>query len=138
MAILLLDYGTDIDYLADPNEGLTLLMQFCEMGVELSSSQADINLEVVEFLLEHGADRNKKNKNNETAWDMASSNPRKDEIRKLLEETKQVYSHKDIIKPLPSDHSVIIKEIENQSNMKNATNCDCLVLQLSLYYIFNS
>jgi len=93
MAELLLQYGADINTYVSPQDGTTLLMQFCGMSMELSAFQAEVNLEVVRFLLEHGADRNRKNKKGETAFELARKHSQRDEIRKLLTEVKQKYFH---------------------------------------------
>ena len=91
MADLLLYNGAEIDTTINPSDGLTLLMQFCGIETELDNFQQDVNLEIVEFLLEHGADKNLKNMQELTAWDLSNRNPQKKKIQKLLIETKQKY-----------------------------------------------
>lgn len=93
LAELLLQYGADIDAVDDGGEGTTLLMQFCSISIELSPFQSEVNLEVIQFLLEHGADRSKKNVREETAWMLAGKHSQRDEVRRLLEEVKQKYFH---------------------------------------------
>ncbi len=101
MAELLLQYGADVNTFVNASEGLTLLMQFCGMSMELNPFQAEVNLEVIQFLLEHGADRNRKSKHGETAWDLARKHKQRDVIRKLLTDVKQKYFHPNE-KPIPA------------------------------------
>ena len=109
MAELLLQYGADINTYVSPGEGLTLLMQFCGMSMELSPFQTEVNLEVVNFLLEHGADRTRKNKRGETAWDLAKKHSQRDEIRRVLTEVKQKYFH-------PNEKSIPMKQVLGEYN----------------------
>ena len=109
MAELLLQYGSDINTLVNPGEGLTLLMQFCGMSMELSPFQSEVNLEVVRFLLEHGADRSRKNNKGETAWELAKRHSQRDDIRKMLNEIKQKYFH-------PNEKMIPTKQILAEYN----------------------
>ncbi len=109
MAELLLQYGADINTFVSVGEGLTLLMQFCGMSMELSPFQTEVNLEVVQFLLEHGADRNRKSKRDETAWDLAKRHKQKDAIRRLLGEVKQKYFH-------PNEKTIPTKQVLSEYN----------------------
>ena len=108
LAELLLQYGADINDVVD-NERMTLLMQFCSISIELSSFQAEVNLEVIKFLLEHGADPFKKNGKGETAIELADRHNMKDEVKKLLKEVKQKYFHP--IEKTIADENKVVKEI---------------------------
>ena len=93
MAELLIDYGADIDAPMNPREGLTILMQFCGLPLDLSPFQSEICLEVIEFLLERGADKNKKSKKGDTAWTMTKKSQKMKKIEILLRDVKQKYFH---------------------------------------------
>ena len=55
-----------------------------------------MNLEIIEFLLKHGANRDLKseNKMNKTAIEMSNNHCVKDQVLHLLQETKLLYIHK--------------------------------------------
>lgn len=57
MAELLLQNGSDINWIVDKNKGYTLLMQFCAVKMELNSLEKAINYEIIKFLIENGANR---------------------------------------------------------------------------------
>ena len=61
IAEVLLQHGADINYY---HHGKTLLMTFCGISMALDQVQLEMNLEVIRFLLEHGADRSLKAKTN--------------------------------------------------------------------------
>jgi ankyrin repeat protein len=68
---ILLHFGADINYF---HHGKTLLMSFCGMSMILDPVQLEMNLEVIKFLLEHGADKNLKSKTNGmTALELCSN-----------------------------------------------------------------
>ncbi len=52
-----------------------------------------MNLEVVEYLLEHGADRHIKSKDGLSAWDLSDYHCAGHKIKELLARTKQVFFH---------------------------------------------
>lgn len=108
MAELLLQYGADINAIVNPNEGHTLLMQFCALTMELNEFQAEVNIEVVQFLLEHGADRNKMSKKGEKAWDLSKKHSKSREIQRLLKEVKQQYFH-------PNEKSIQTQEAQEEN-----------------------
>jgi len=118
MAALLLQYGADINTIVNPYDGLTLLMQFSGTSMELTPFQTEVNLETIQFLLEHGADKERKNGEGKKAWDLAARHPQEEEVKKLLKETKQKYFH-DSEKVTPSRvltesntyHGIIIESI---------------------------
>lgn len=100
MAELLLRHGANVNTIVDEKDGTTMLMQFCGITEELSEIQADVNLEIIQFLIEHGADINMKNKKGETAWDLSKNSFQRTEIQSLLKSIKQKYFHKNV-KPIP-------------------------------------
>jgi ankyrin repeat protein len=86
IAEILLHFGADINYF---HHGKTLLMSFCGISMSLDSVQLEMNLEVIQFLLEHGADRTLRAKTNGmTAMELANNHSAKDEVKALLAETK--------------------------------------------------
>lgn len=60
IAEVLLSNGADINHF---HYGKTLLMDFCGISMQLDPIQLEMNLDVIQFLLWHGADRNLKSKN---------------------------------------------------------------------------
>lgn len=97
MGELLLQHGADIDTLVDITKGYTLLMQFCGVSMQLEPIQLEINLEVINFLLEHGADGEYPSHNGGyTAWDLCEEHSACDEIRAMLSDVKQVYFHPNL------------------------------------------
>ncbi len=93
MAGLLLDYGADIDAPISVHDGLTLLMQFCGLSVDLSPYQREVNLHIIQLLLEHGADRNKTNRQGRTAYVFSKQSVLSSDIQRLLKETKHIFVH---------------------------------------------
>lgn len=61
IAEILLHFGADLNYF---HHGKTLLMTFCGISMNLDPVQLEMNLEVIKFLLDHGADRTLKSKTN--------------------------------------------------------------------------
>ena len=71
IAEILLHFGADINYY---HYGKTLLMTFCGISMNLDAVQLEMNLEVIKFLLEHGADKGLKSKTNSmTAVELANN-----------------------------------------------------------------
>lgn len=93
MADILLQYGAKINIIVDRSRQYTLLMQFCSISMELEPLQLEMNLDVVQYLLEHGADRNLKSKDGHTAWDLSDYHCASRKIKYLLHNTKQVFFH---------------------------------------------
>jgi len=93
MAELLLDHGADINWIVDKTKGHNLLMKFCCVKMDLSPREAQVNLEVIRFLVEHGADKNMKAIKNKTAFDMAAKHSNKDNVQELLKALSHLYSH---------------------------------------------
>ena len=96
MAELLLDYGVDINWIIDKNKGQTLLMKFCGLKMELSIREIVVNLEVIKFLLEHGADKKILSFKNKNAFDMANRHPNCEKVIELLKTTNQIYSQNNM------------------------------------------
>lgn len=61
IAEILLNFGSDVNYF---HHGKTLLMSFCGISMNLDQVQLEMNLEVIQFLLEHGADKKLKSLTN--------------------------------------------------------------------------
>ena len=89
MAEKLLEFGADIDCRIADQQGCTLLMQFCSIKFQLSSFEKGINLSVIRFLLEHGANRDLKNSQGSTAYDLAQDHCNSEEVRAVLLSVKQ-------------------------------------------------
>eukprot|EP00826_Nyctotherus_ovalis_P050232 TRINITY_DN6139_c0_g2_i1.p4 TRINITY_DN6139_c0_g2~~TRINITY_DN6139_c0_g2_i1.p4 ORF type:complete len:126 (-),score=36.78 TRINITY_DN6139_c0_g2_i1:170-547(-) len=121
----LLDHGADIDGTISSTEGLSFLLYFCGMKTELSAVQNQLLLEAIKFLLEHGADRNKKNGEGRNAFELAEESPQKNKVMELLENVEQKHWHKKSelkrVKRVDLDDAeVVVKEKGND--------CKCLVL----------
>ena len=56
IAEVLLDFGADLNKYCMNMMSHTYLMHFCSIQMKLGKSQLDTCLEVIKFLLEHGAD----------------------------------------------------------------------------------
>ena len=61
--------------------------------MQLNSIQLEMNLDVIRFLLRHGADREFKSQHGETAHDLAEHHQARDTVRQLLADEKQIYFH---------------------------------------------
>jgi len=57
IAEILFSFGADVN---NYHHGKTLLMNFCGISMNLGTVQLEMNLEVIKFLLEHGADKDLK------------------------------------------------------------------------------
>jgi len=84
MADLLLQSGALIDYIVEKTKGYTLLLQFCAIKLELTDREKEINLKVVRFLLERGANRNIKSKKGKTVYELAEKHCNRIEVQHLL------------------------------------------------------
>lgn len=54
MAELILQYGGDINWIVDKTHGYTLLMQLCSIRMTLNQREAEINYQIIKFLIENG------------------------------------------------------------------------------------
>lgn len=122
MAELLFQYGANIDTIINIHDGLTLLMQFCSVSIELNPFQSETNLDVVKFLLEHGADQAMKNSKGETAWTLSKNHVHEEQVRKLLKEVKRKYVH-------PNEKSIIKKTsmLTGLTIEKEGVTCGCFI-----------
>ena len=130
MAELLFEYGVNVDHLLNPIEGITILMQFCGMNMELNQNQARTNLEVIKFMLEHGASKTLKNKYGKTVWELTNNSPQKDQIRKLLANVEQKYFYKKdkVIKRINIFDNSQENECGHHIIGKIKSQCGCLLL----------
>lgn len=96
IAEILLQYGADINYY---HHGKTLLMSFCGISMALDPVQLEMNLEVITFLLENGADRTLKAKTNSmTSEELANNHCSKETVKELLRTVKQTKFHQQASK----------------------------------------
>lgn len=120
---LLLDHGSNVDSIIDSTEDLTFLMYFC--GLENTKSQ--VLLDSIKFLLEHGADRTKKNRFSKNAFDFVEKNPLKENVLFLLNTVKKKYDHK---KENGLKKVINVDLGEAELTLKNGLDkdCQCVVL----------
>lgn len=72
MATLLLEYGSDINWICNKNKGYTLLMELCASDFDdLNERQKEVRLEAIKFLVLNGADKHIKSLENLSAVDLA-------------------------------------------------------------------
>lgn len=94
MATLLLQSGSDVNFIINREKGRTLLMQYCATDMDMTNREKEANLKVIRFLLEHGADSLKKSKKGKTALDYSHRHPFKNDVQRLLLTTHQMHFHK--------------------------------------------
>jgi len=64
-----------------------MLMEYCSIKVEMNEREKDINMRVIRFLLEHGANPHLKSKKNKTSFDYAKKHQFKDDVLDALKST---------------------------------------------------
>jgi len=97
---LLLQNGADINVRQDEESGFTLLIQFSV--IEFEPVDLDLHLEMLQFLLEHGADKNLRcYVNNMNAVEYASKSLNSEELLRVINNTQQLYFHPNM-KPIDS------------------------------------
>lgn len=127
MLELLLDYGADIDYVISSTDGLTFLMYFSTMKTILSDTQNQLLLEAVTFLLEHGADRTKKDNYGKNSFDLVEDNPQKEKVLFLLRTVKQKYHHKKRVLS-KKVKKIDLDDVDVPVKEKLENDCKCLIL----------
>lgn len=95
IAEVLLHFGADINYY---HHGKTLLMTFCGISMTLDPVQLEMNLDVIRFLCEHGADKTLRSRSPSTvegltAYDMATYHCSSAHVKQILTNTKQIFFH---------------------------------------------
>ncbi len=56
----MLENGAEIDAIVDDKKGYTSLMVFCNVKFKMNERESEVNLNIIKFLLENGADKSKK------------------------------------------------------------------------------
>lgn len=51
----MIDHGANIDAIVNQEKGYTLLMLFCSVKEKLNNRDLKVNLDVIKFLVSHGA-----------------------------------------------------------------------------------
>lgn len=102
MVELLLDYGGDINWIVDKNKGHTLLMQFCAVKMDLEDKEKKTNIDVIKFLIEHGADKYMISNKGKNCFDLAEKHSNKEPVIETLKNTNQLYYHYKNKKQLPN------------------------------------
>ena len=101
IANILLQNGADVNYQINAEKGKTLLMEYCGISLDMDNREKEMNLKVVKFLVEHGADPYQKSKKGKTALDYALNHPYGNEVLRILKETQQIYYHDLNRRPIP-------------------------------------
>ena len=119
MSELLLEYGADINWIVDKAKGHTILMQFCSVKMELDDREKRMNLEVIRFLLEHGADKNMVSNKNKNAFQLAQKHSNRDAVLEVLQNTNQKYFFHNTQKKKGPVVSIDKKKMQTVLNTSN-------------------
>ena len=65
---LLLQNGADIDQIIDEEKNHSILMMFCSVKYKLLKRELEINLSMIKFLLENGANKYLKSAKNKDCY----------------------------------------------------------------------
>ena len=102
MSELLLQYGADINWVLDKMKGETILHKTvsikgfpAERSIERSR---EVNLELIRFLLENGANRYLINNKGKNAFELAVKHSNKDKVLEMLSNIEQVNFYTQIVK----------------------------------------
>ncbi len=102
MIDLLLKYGANIDVRIDSKLGYSVLMKLAATDF-VDNDRYDSIVEVIQFLIERGADKNFKGYDGKIVYDVVKQTPYKKEFIKLIKETQQtVFYTKSYIESMKS------------------------------------
>ena len=103
MSIMLLNYGADINWIVDLKRGYNILMYFIEASYS-SINKIKNNLEIIKFLIEHGANKNSESFSGENPYSLAKKLNYNGELYNLLKNTHQIYFYgglqKNVLPPV--------------------------------------
>ena len=85
IAELLVKNGADLDWIIDKKNGYTLLHYFCSFKIKMNKTQKMLNLEIIRFLLDRGANSKLVTLNDTTCRDLVESHCSREEILEILE-----------------------------------------------------
>ncbi|KAM3132538.1 hypothetical protein pb186bvf_015351 [Paramecium bursaria] len=115
---LLIDHGANIDAIVNQEKGYTLLMLFCSVKEKLNNRDLKVNLDVIKFLVSHGAQKDLQSKKGKTVFELSKQHAAKEIVQKILQETKQstskAFSHRP---PLIQQHVVKVEGQQKQSSV---------------------
>lgn len=130
MVQLLLKYGCQIDEKLKLYNGKTFLMQYCGIKFELSTKQKVLNLDVIRFLLQNGANPHLKTKKGKSAFDFAKKHPLSHEVEAILNSTPQTFFYPSVSavrkqkeKKLQLDFEIKEKEEEKSKSGSSLFKC---------------
>ncbi|EAS03935.2 ankyrin repeat protein (macronuclear) [Tetrahymena thermophila SB210] len=86
MAQYLLEKGANVNQIVNEENKHTLLMQFCNIQDDLDYREKDINLSMIRFLVQNGADIFMKNAQGQDCYDLLDKHPYKEEVIKIFEQ----------------------------------------------------
>jgi ankyrin repeat protein len=121
MAEILLEFGADINWIVDKTKGHTILMQFCSVKMELDEREKRMNLEVIRFLLEHGADKNMVSNKNKNAFQLAQKHSNRDAVLEVLQNTNQKFFSNNSLKKKGPIVAIDKKKVQNALNTAKGT-----------------
>ena len=90
MIELLLSYGANINVRIDSGMGYTVLMKLVSSEI-LDYEKLNNTVEIIQFLIERGANTNLTGNDGKTVFDVVRSSNYKEEILNVLNNTKQIY-----------------------------------------------
>lgn len=122
MAELLLQNGSDINWIVNKKKGYSLLLQLCAMKTELQEKEKEINFQTIKFLIENGANRYLQSNKGKTAFELTKKHCNKDKILDMLSNMEQINIYTPAMKlarsPLPTS-SPLLKENDNKKKKNN-------------------
>ena len=90
------------------------MTQLISVRMSLSKQEIQLNLEIIKFLLEHGADRTLKSVDNKTTFDLANDHQCPEKILELLNTVQQKFFYDKRRKPRIYEQEQYLKDIDQE------------------------
>ena len=133
MIELLLTHGANINVRIDSGMGYTVLMKL--VSTEIFEKEKLINtIEIIQFLIERGADKNIKGYDGKTVYDVLKNSNFKEEILSVLDTNKQIYFYSN--KTLTIDSSTKTNNVVENFYDTNVTKTNCCQICKKLFFYF--
>ncbi|CAD8083796.1 unnamed protein product [Paramecium sonneborni] len=120
MAELLLHYGADINWIVDKTHGFNLLMQLCSIRMELNQKEAEINYQIIKFLIENGAQKDLQSLKGKKASDLLKKHSNKERLMELMNNTQQLFFYgkqKNSSRYSNQQQQLLIKNVPRQQKV---------------------